>query len=618
MLTNKIPGSAQVNGIRRLFWILVGSFILIGCGAPGPRALVKGERLVRQGSYAQAVAQLERATQLLPTNALAWNYLGLAYHGNNQPLLATRAYRQAITLNNKLSAARYNLGCVYLEQNDLPGAIEQLTSYTYVQPNSPDGWVKLGTAQLRANRADLAERNYKAALEIQSNDVEALNGLGLIQFQRRRYADAFHTFESALAHNPNYGPALLNAAVAAQYVPANRSTALHLYRQYLALQPRPDDYDKISAIANQLDAELNPVKAPPAVIAQNPAGRTNVMAAVSGTNSQQRVTNLTASATNPVARTNQVALAPKPATNATNPFLVTNVTPAAASGVGTDTSIEVTRVDSGLVIKPAQELNTGIAPPPPRSYVPTVSTPSARELETNDALRTALEAQKAKKKGFLSRLFSGKSRAPAAPTIVASVPEEAPAVVINQNSAAARYAPAVPVVSRRYNYLSPRKPSAGNRAGADGYVAQGVQYQKAGLLSQAMAYYQRAIEVDAACFSARYNLALAAEESGNWSVALAACEYALAINPDSGEARFRFARVLSKSGFSLDAAEQLNAILQKQPNDTRAHFWLAKIYDEELHQPQPAREHYQKVLQLEPAHKEAANIRYWLERNPPG
>ena len=124
MLTNKIPGSAQVNGIWRLFWILLGSLMLIGCGAPGPRALVKGERLVRQGSYAQAVAQLERATQLLPTNALAWNYLGLAYHGNNQPLLATRAYRQAITLNNKLSAARYNLGCVYLEQNDLAPAIE--------------------------------------------------------------------------------------------------------------------------------------------------------------------------------------------------------------------------------------------------------------------------------------------------------------------------------------------------------------------------------------------------------------------------------------------------------------------------------------------------------------
>src|SRR5713101_1599117 len=167
MLTNKIPGSA----VWRLFWIVVGSLTLTACGPPGPRALIHGERLVREGNYPEAVAKLERATQLLPTNAPAWNYLGLAYHGNNQPLLAIRAYRQAITLNNKLSAARFNLGCVYLEQNDLGPAIEQLTSYTYVQPNSPDGWVKLGTAQLRANRTDLAERDYKAALEIQSTNV---------------------------------------------------------------------------------------------------------------------------------------------------------------------------------------------------------------------------------------------------------------------------------------------------------------------------------------------------------------------------------------------------------------------------------------------------------------
>src|SRR5437899_606035 len=301
---------------------------IIGC----TRSIMKGERLVREGKYPEAVTQLERATQLLPKKAQAWNYLGLAYHANSQPLLAIRAYRQALTLDNKLSAARFNLGCLYLDQNDLPAAIEQLTSYTYVQPNAPEGWVKLGTAQLRANRLDLAERNYKAALEIQANNVEAFNGLGLIQFQKRRYVDAFHTFQTALAHNPNYGPALLNAAIAAQYVPANRQTALHLYRQYLALQPRPDDYDKISAIANQLDAELNPVKTPPAVAAS--ASKSNTLAAAAGTNSQARLTNTTATATaTPLVKTNLVVLGPKLATSASaNPFLITNATAAAASG----------------------------------------------------------------------------------------------------------------------------------------------------------------------------------------------------------------------------------------------------------------------------------------------
>src|SRR3954464_971173 len=173
MLTNKISGAA----FSRVLWALVSMVVLTGCGPPGPRALLKGEKLIREGHYAEAIPKLEQATQQLPKNAQAWNHLGLAYHGNNQAMLAIRAYRQAIVLDNKLAAARYNLGCLYLDQNELPSAIEQLTSFTYVQPNAPDGWVKLGTAQLRSSRLDLAERHFRTALDLQANNLEALNGL---------------------------------------------------------------------------------------------------------------------------------------------------------------------------------------------------------------------------------------------------------------------------------------------------------------------------------------------------------------------------------------------------------------------------------------------------------
>src|SRR5882762_1826624 len=106
MRTNKIPG----RSIWPLCWIVLGTIALTACGPPGPRALLKGEHLIREGKYEQAVEKLQQATQLLPKNAQAWNHLGLAYHGNNQPLQAIRAYRQAITLDNKLAAARFNLG----------------------------------------------------------------------------------------------------------------------------------------------------------------------------------------------------------------------------------------------------------------------------------------------------------------------------------------------------------------------------------------------------------------------------------------------------------------------------------------------------------------------------
>src|SRR5258706_10369196 len=99
MRTNKIPGRT----IWPLFWIVLGIVALTACGPPGPRALLKGERLIREGKYEQAIEKLQQATQLLPRNAQAWNHLGLAYHANHQPLLAIRAYRQALPLVNNLA-----------------------------------------------------------------------------------------------------------------------------------------------------------------------------------------------------------------------------------------------------------------------------------------------------------------------------------------------------------------------------------------------------------------------------------------------------------------------------------------------------------------------------------
>src|SRR2546421_188099 len=219
-----------------------------GCTPPGPRALLKGERLIREGKYAEAVESLQTATRLLPKNAQAYNHLGLALHGNKQFAPALAAYKKALALDHKLAAAHYNLGCLYLEQNDPAAASEELTSYTLLQPNSVDGWLKLGNAQLRAHRLDPAEKAFKAALALQPRHPEVLNGLGIIQLQRKRPQEALNYFNLALVQNPKYSPALLNAAVVNHQHLNNSPAALEKYRQYLALQPRPANWESISAL----------------------------------------------------------------------------------------------------------------------------------------------------------------------------------------------------------------------------------------------------------------------------------------------------------------------------------------------------------------------------------
>src|SRR5664280_814144 len=144
MLTIKNRGGSDLAGARKngmlsssnaatLIFLMA---LLAGCTPSGPHALLQGKRLLDEGKYPQAVEKLITAnSQLGGTNALAWNYLGLAYHQAEKVAEAERAYQKALALDHDLSEARYNLGCLLLGQNRLEAAKAELTACTMRRPN---------------------------------------------------------------------------------------------------------------------------------------------------------------------------------------------------------------------------------------------------------------------------------------------------------------------------------------------------------------------------------------------------------------------------------------------------------------------------------------------------
>ena len=451
--------------------LFICAIILVGCGDPGARALLDGERLIKEGKYQDAIKRLTDAAYRLPDNAQARNYLGLAYHHAGNAQQAAEAYVAALRLNGKLAVVRYNLGCLYLEQNLPAQAVDELTSYTLLEPQNIDGFLKLGTAQLRraaqlsrgekTRMLDSAQKSFDASLKL-NKTAEGYNGLGLVDVQKGRTRESLQQFNKALQVEPNYPAALLNIAIVNQRYLNDPRTALQKYREYLAAVPRSSEVRPVEEVARALDVQLS-------------GGRSSTTAPVNS----NRVA---------VSETN------KPGTKAEG-----------------DSNVKATT---------------------------------------------------------------------------------------------------------RYRYSTLSRPASGNRTEALRLYNEGNEAQKAKNVRGAIAAFQNATKADPSFFEAHFKLGLLRYEAGDYNAALLSYEHALAAMPDSSAARYNFALALQKAGYAADAAQELEKILRQAPSDSRAHLTLAILYERQLGNIAAAREHYQKVLDLEPKHVQANAIRTWLQAHP--
>jgi tetratricopeptide (TPR) repeat protein len=545
----------------RFLLFLVVAFLVAGCSPSGPRALLNGQKLLERGDYAGAVARLKTATTLMATNAQAWNYYGVACQHTGQFADAAAAYQNALKLDRDLTEAHYNLGCLWLEQDKPDAARTEFTAYTLRRPNALDGWLKLGTAQLRAGDYLAAERSFGTAYVINTNNAEALNGIGLARVQRGRAREAAQYFAAAIWYHPDYAPALLNLATVEHEYLHDDTAAMDHYRKYLALTPRPADWGAVNALVQTL------------------------------------------------ARPATVASANPPPTNQTP-----TTTPETASARGTKPE----------AIAPSRPVQPARTPPvarenrPPKRETPSPPPEVVRIAEPEPVIATAPATSAPPATTVVHRanpLLSPRASGNYAVTGVTPLPEYAPTP--DTTPKPARVVPPARPVFPRYAFLSPRKPAAGDRQAAAVAFSAAQQAERQQNLAQAEDGYGKAAQLDPSWFEAQYNYGVLAGRQRDFSHSLAAYEMALAIRPDSADTRFNFALELKAAGCATDAENELNKIIAANPNDARAHLALANLYAQQMRDPARAREQYLKVLELDPRGAEAADIRFWLSANPP-
>jgi tetratricopeptide (TPR) repeat protein len=558
----------KIRDYRGAILFLTLALFVFGCTPPGPRALLKGKKLLESGDYAAAVEQFQTATTLLP--AKAWNYLGVACQRAGQSTDAVDAYQRALALDRDLMEAHFNLGLLWLEQKKFDSAKMEFTAYTLRRGNEPEGWLKLGLAQMYSGDIALAEKSYGTAYYLNTNNPEGLNGLGMISYQRGRMREAAQFFTTAIRRRPDYADAIYNLATVAQQGLHDNKLALENYRAYLALTPpHQKNWDAVSAIVANLEPSApvavvtppqnpTPVVTPtpqPAVVTTKPPAVVVVHPVTPPPKPQPVVRTNTNPPPHPTPPPVQVVKVPPP-----EPVIVTpprNVEP------------PENFVESGVTPLPPPDSN------PPRNVTPLLPTPAPQ---------------------------------PPAPAPVPPTPVEIKPFHLVQ--------PAPPTFPR-YLYLSPRKPNPGDRVAASGAFTGARQFEQDSRLPEAMEWYRVATQSDPSWFEAQYNYGVLAYRLRNYSASLAAYEMALAIQPDSLDARYNFALALKAAGYAVDAVNEMEKVAAANPEEGRAQLALGNLYAQQLHNMERAREHYLKVLELDPHNSQANDIRFWLSANPP-
>src|ERR1019366_7405560 len=118
-----------------------------------------------------------------------------------------------------------------------------------------------GSAQLKLGEIASAERSFSTVLALKPKDAEAYNGFGLACIARSKPQDAVKFFAAAVQSRPDFAPAILNLATVNQQYLHDNKTALENYTGYLALTPRPANWEEVNALASGLEQLLAPASA---------------------------------------------------------------------------------------------------------------------------------------------------------------------------------------------------------------------------------------------------------------------------------------------------------------------------------------------------------------------
>lgn len=209
-----------------------------------------GERFIAEGNFTGALRELLKAEALYDEDHILQNDLGLAYSGKGKLDQALVHFEKAVELNPKYAEAWNNMGTVYLKLEKWDNGIScfnrALEQLLYATPHFALN--NLGEAYRGKGDYGRSIDYYKEALRAEPRFAGAHRGLALTHVAMGDLDAAISSLEKATEYDPEFAAAYydLGRAYAGKY---NREKALAAFKKVLQLVPD-------SALADLASAEI--------------------------------------------------------------------------------------------------------------------------------------------------------------------------------------------------------------------------------------------------------------------------------------------------------------------------------------------------------------------------
>jgi Flp pilus assembly protein TadD len=195
--------------------------------------LDEARRDIDAGNFDAAIVPLNKVIEQEPASAYAHFQLAYVYTALKRPAEARPEYERTIALDPKMSEAYVNLGILLIDA-DPAAAVAPLRQAVELLPSQSRPRFLLGAAQERSGDPGGAAKTLEGAAHLDSRDVETLNHLAHLYLKLNRPADAEAKYRAVLEIQPGDAQALLGVA---QCLDAQKKPSGEAYNAYFSANP---------------------------------------------------------------------------------------------------------------------------------------------------------------------------------------------------------------------------------------------------------------------------------------------------------------------------------------------------------------------------------------------